>query len=301
MDTGTPYDSATRKRLMGIAYRILGSRADAEDAVQDTLMKWQAVDPKTIANPGAYLTTLVTRRSIDLLRSAHRSRTTYVGAWLPEPIAGAVDETDEDIALAGTLTTAFLLLLERLTPRERAAYLLHDVFDMSHRDVAETLDISQAACRQLVSRARARVGRKDHRYDTPGDVQNRLVNAFKTAVETGQTDHLAGLLRDDAILVADSGGKVPAIGRVLTGTDDVLAFISGPLGRFWNKAEWAILPHGGGLGLAVRREDRVATVVTFGFDNDGMLEAVFILRNPEKLGRLDAFEGRWTEVKTVRH
>src|SRR5690242_21686362 len=137
-----------RPRLLGLAYRILGSRADAEDAVQDTFLKWRTADHADIANPGGWLITTCTRRCIDLLRAAHRSRVDYVGTWLPEPMHMlTADPADE--ALGTSLTTAFLLMLERLTPKERAAYLLHEIFDMDYPDIAKALDMNQAACRQL--------------------------------------------------------------------------------------------------------------------------------------------------------
>ncbi|WP_425450384.1 sigma-70 family RNA polymerase sigma factor [Virgifigura deserti] len=138
----------TRPRLLGLAYRILGSRADTEDAVQDTFLKWRKADRDKIETPAAWLTTICTRRCLDLLRSAHKSRVDYVGAWLPEPIHTPIDDgTENTLSLASSLTTAFLLMLERLTPKEWAAYLLHDIFDVSYAEVAETLDIRESTCR----------------------------------------------------------------------------------------------------------------------------------------------------------
>ncbi|MEN4194546.1 sigma-70 family RNA polymerase sigma factor [Serratia marcescens] len=144
-----------RSFLIGLAYRILGSLADAEDAVQDTYIKWLHADRHSILNPAAWLTTVCTRRCLDLLRAAQQARVDYVGIWLPEPIQTAAAKTPEQtLELSSSLSTAFMLLLERLTPRERAAYLLHDIFDLPYADLATTLGGEETACRKLVSRAR---------------------------------------------------------------------------------------------------------------------------------------------------
>src|SRR3546814_163350 len=145
-----------RRQLTGLAYRILGTLAEAEDAVQDTFLKWREADQDAIDNPAAWLTTACTRRCLDLLRSARRRRVDYVGAWLPEPVHTVADDTPESAAeLASSLSTAFLLLLERLSPKERAAYLLHEIFDRPYPEVAAALGLHEAACRKLVSRAKA--------------------------------------------------------------------------------------------------------------------------------------------------
>src|SRR5262249_37637046 len=144
-----------RPALVALAYRILGSRADADDVVQDCFLKWVEADRAAIERPKAWLTTVCTRRCLDIVRSTDRKRVDYVGPWLPEPIHTATPAPD--VELASTLTTAFLLALERLSPKERAAYLLHDIFDQSYGDIAATLDLDQDACRQLVSRGRAHV------------------------------------------------------------------------------------------------------------------------------------------------
>ena len=149
-DDPTPFESR-RRHLLGLAYRILGSVAEAEDAVQDTFLRWRAADRDAIANPAAWLTTACTRRSLDLLKSARRTRVDYVGTWLPEPVRTAAEETPESsLELASSLSTAFLLLLERLSPKERAAYLLHEIFEQPYPDVAAALGLQEATCRKLV-------------------------------------------------------------------------------------------------------------------------------------------------------
>ena len=196
-----------RPMLTGLAYRMLGSRADAEDAVQDTFLKWQATPQDEIERPAAWLTTACTRRCIDLLRSAHRTRVDYVGPWLPEPIHTPVDDMS-DLQLASSLTTAFLLMLERLTPKERAAYLLHEIFDIDYPEIATILEMQESACRKLVSRARANIDQDKVRHETPRERQRALLAAFETAVTSGEINTLATLLSEDIRLAADSGGKV---------------------------------------------------------------------------------------------
>ena len=157
-----------RPALLGLAYRMLGSVADAGDAVQDTFVKWSSADREKIDNQRAWLTTTCTHRCLDILRAAHRTRVNYVGAWLPEPIHTSVDrDIDGELDLADSLSTAFLLLLERLSPKERAAFLLHEVLDQSYTEIAATLGMREAACRKLVSRAKSNIGHGEAKYSAP--------------------------------------------------------------------------------------------------------------------------------------
>ena len=207
-----------RPRLLGLAYRILGSRADAEDAVQDTFLKWQEVDRASIDTPAGWLTTACTRRCLDLLKAAHRKRVDYVGAWLPEPIHTASDDNaEEKLALTSSLTTAFLLMLERLTPKERAAYLLHEIFGQPYDEVAETLDMQETAARKLVSRAKTNIGLEKARHQTPRERQDELLSAFHSAIHGGNVTGLSALLSADVKLTADGGGKVATVLGVDTG------------------------------------------------------------------------------------
>jgi RNA polymerase sigma-70 factor (ECF subfamily) len=275
--------------LMGLAYRMLGSRADAEDAVQDTFVKWQNADRDTIENPAAWLTAACTRRCIDLLRSAHKTRVDYVGAWLPEPIQTASETmTDETPELAASLTTAFMLMLERLTPRERAAYLLHEVFDMDYADVASALGIEEPACRKLVSRARANINEAKVRYTTPVERQEQLLAAFQAAIATGRTTDLAALLHDDIAFHGDSGGKVPAVPVYPHGRDKVLAFIAGPLHKWWGDHEWTAADINGARGAILKKDGATLASVSFGFDEAGNATDIYVMRNPDKLARLGA-------------
>ena len=282
-----------RPGLLGLAYRILGSRADAEDAVQDTFLKWQANDRGDISNPAAWLTTVCTRHCLDLLRSADRARVEYVGPWLPEPVQTVNDEAmdanspEHVSALASSLTTAFLLALQRLTPKERAAYLLHDIFDVSYAEVARTLALQEPACRQLVTRARGHIEQARVRHATPPARQRQLLAAFGTAIATGSVEDLAGLLSDDVRLSADGGGKVSAARRVMHGPEEVLRFIQAGLHEWWAGSRLEEATINGRLGLIQHEGDAVAAAVTFAWDEGGRLTDVFIMRNPDKLGRIE--------------
>ena len=278
-----------RPGLFGLAYRLLGSRADAEDAVQDTFLKWQAADRAAIETPGAWLTTACTRHCLDLLRNAHRSRVQYVGTWLPEPVRIA-DEADPqgDAELASSLTTAFLLLLERLTPKERAAYLLHEIFDMDYADIAVALEMQEPACRKLVSRARGHVEHARVRHATPPQRQAQLLSAFELAIQHGRTDALAQLLSADVRLAADGGGKVAAARRVMVGEGEVLRFIRAGLHVWWSGFVLERATLNGNLGLILRGEDgQVTGTASFSYDEHGRLDGIYIVRNPDKLSRVD--------------
>jgi RNA polymerase sigma-70 factor (ECF subfamily) len=288
-----------RPGLLGLAYRILGSRMDAEDAVQDTFLKWQANDRGDIDNPGAWLTTVCTRHCLDLLRSADRARVEYVGPWLPEPVQTADDDAigaaspghaspEHAAALASSLTTAFLLALQRLTPKERAAYLLREIFDMPYPEVARTLDLQEPACRQLVTRARAHIEQSRVRHVTPPQRQRRLLAAFGTAIATGSVETLASLLSDDVRLSADGGGRVTAARRVMHGPEEVLRFIQAGLHVWWASGRLEEATINGNRGFLFRDGGHIDATVSFAFDETGLLTDVFIMRNPDKLARIGA-------------
>jgi len=273
-----------RPRLLGLAYRLLGSYAEAEDAVQDTFLKWQAADRVALRNPQAWLTTVCTRRCLDLLKAANRSRVDYVGTWLPEPVHTMTDDSPE--ALAASVSTAFLLLLDRLTPKERAAYLLHEIFDHDYAEIATMLDIQAATCRKLVSRARANLEAPRSRQSVPAERQGELLKAFRRAVNSGSTRALSALLADDIALHADGGGKVAAASRILQGREEVLGFLTKVLSRAW--PQWRQVPAeiNGVLGMIVYEGEAIRASLTFGFDGEGRLSDIYIMRNPEKFGGL---------------
>ena len=282
-----------RPKLLGLAYRILGSLADAEDAVQDTFVKWTGADRRRIDNPAAWLTTACTRRCLDLLRAAHRTRVDYVGAWLPEPVQSAVEaDSDGDPDLSTSLTTAFLLLLERLTPKERAAYLLREIFDVPYPEIATTLELGESACRKLVSRARAHVDRAKVRHATPPDRQSSLLSAFQAAVTSGDTAPLAALLSSEIRLSTDGGGRVPALLDILQGKEAVGDFLSGSLRRYWEGFQWRPVDINGAGGFVLEQEGRTVAAVSFAYDPAGLATDIYIMRNPDKLARLGAIAVR---------
>lgn len=277
---------ASRPRLLGLAYRILGSRAEAEDAVQDTFLRFQAADLDEIATPAAWLTTAVTRRAIDMLRAAYRSRVDYVGAWLPEPVHTATAASQEsDMELSASLSTAFLLMLERLTPKERAAYLLHEIFEMSYADIAATLDMTEQACRKLVSRAKSRIGGSTVRYRPARERQDALLAAFEAAIRSGRPGPLALMLAEDVRLTADGGGKVATLRETLEG-EAVMSFLTGKLTAWWADYEWSPCEVNGLRGFVLAKGGETVATVSFGFDADERVTDIFIVRNPEKLAAL---------------
>jgi len=268
-----------RSALLGMAYRMLGSRSDAEDVVQDVFLKWSAAEKRSINVPAAWLMTVCTRRCIDLLRSATRSRTTYIGPWLPEPVAA--DTIDEPSELSSTLETAFLTLLERVTPKERAAYLLHEIFDLPHVDVAGALGISEAASRKLVSRAKERVANGAPRSSIRPERRHRLLASFERAIKTDDMAEFAAFLEQDVHLQADSGGKVSSVGE-LHGVDDVLGFLVRAR-DWWPAYGWKSVELEGGTGFLLSHGKEPTALIWFGSINGATVSNVYILRNPEKL------------------
>lgn len=279
---------AARPLLTGLAYRILGSYAEAEDVVQETFLSWMAKAPEEIEKPRSWLMAVCSRKAVDALRAARRARTTYVGAWLPEPIHTVLLETPESEAeLSQSITMAFLLVLERLAPKERAAFLLHEVFAMDYRQVAESLGVSEAACRKLVSRARSNVQRGEALQEVPRERQAELLAAFSAAVRTGATESLVRLLSAEVTLRADSGGKAVAIRHDLQGAGAVSGFVGRVLSPDWQDAVLEATELNARLALVVRVGGKAVAVVSFAYADDGRATAVFITRNPDKLLQLD--------------
>jgi len=284
---GAELFESSRRTLQGLAYRILGSRSDAENAVQDTFLKWQAAERGAIDKPAAWLTTICTRRCLDMLRAAHRTRVNYVGTWLPEPLHTPInDDGETSMDLASTLSTAFMLMLERLTPKERAAYLLYEVFDQSYAEVASALGLAETTCRKLVSRARANIGQGRVRQSTPLERQNELLAAFHAALTGNGAAALTALLADDVQLRADGGGKVATVSATLRGKADVVPFLIDKLQLYWATFEWNAADLNGGRAFILRDGDAVVATVTFAFDNNGQATDIFIVRNPDKLSIL---------------
>jgi RNA polymerase sigma-70 factor, ECF subfamily len=283
-----------RRRLLGLAYRMLGSMADAEDAVQETYLRWHACDRDKVREPGAFLMTTITRICIDMLTSARARREEYVGPWLPEPVLDtAALAPDSRTELAEDLSIALLLTLDLLSPLERAAFLLHDVFDYSFSEVAATLDRSDAACRQLAVRARAQVRAARPRgvIPLPGSgkldsKQEELLSTFVAATRSGDLAALTRLLASDVRVVTDGGGKVPAALNVLNGADHAARFLVGTARKGWREDFTLRFAAINGLpGVIVEAPEGLVQTTAFEVEG-GVVQALYVVRNPDKLQHL---------------
>ncbi|TWB37519.1 sigma-70 family RNA polymerase sigma factor [Nitrospirillum pindoramense] len=273
---------AQRPRLVRLAYRMLGSLAEAEDVVQDAYLRWRQADQATVEVPAAFLSRIVTRLCLDTLKSARVRRETYVGAWLPEPLAGSDEDAGED-----DLTLTLMLALERLSPLERAAFLLHDVFGVALDEVAGTLHRDAAAVRQLAVRARRHVQEARPRYPVAPEEGERIAQAFYAASHLGDVDTLRGLLAQDVVLRADGGGKVHAFRNPIVGVDRLTRLFASlhAKGEFQTAVFIRPLRIDGLPGYASM--ERGAMLQTTAFEiEDGRITAIYITRNPDKLSRI---------------
>ncbi len=277
---------AQRTLLFGLAYRMLGSVMDAEDIVQEAFLRWRQVASATVETPRSYLSTVVTRLCIDHLRSARVRREQYVGPWLPEPLVGAQQEGSAgDDALAESLSLAFLVLLESLTPVERAVFLLHEVFGYSFEETAAVVGKSAANCRQIARRARRRVDERRPRFDASPTHQERVLSRFVQACTTGDMAGLLALLADDAMLWSDGGGKVVAARRPIRGATNVARFLLGVLTKAPPDLTARLAPVNGQPGFIVEVNGHLTNVTVLDLA-DGRIQAVRIVANPDKLQRL---------------
>jgi RNA polymerase sigma-70 factor (ECF subfamily) len=284
--TANDWDDRTfetyRPLLFSIAYRMLGSSSEAEDVVQDTWLRARQDGGADVRSPRAYLTTIVTRLCIDHLRSAERTRMEYPGPWLPEPLA---EPNQESAELASSLTTAFLLLLEQLSPTERAVFLLREVFELDFADIAKSVGKSEANTRQILSRARARLHDSRPRFAVSRRESEEIVRRFRDACVTGDVDGLIGVLDAEATLVADGGGKAASATRPVLGADRIAKFMLG-YGRklHWSAADFQLVTVNGTPGLLLRHP--VAGAGAYSFDiAGGRIRAIYVVRNPDKLRR----------------
>lgn len=280
---------AQRKRLLGLAYRILGSRVDAEDVVQESYLRWQAV-AGPVRSPEAWLTTVVTRLAVDRLRAAQNRREVYTGTWLPEPTVERRAWSPEDrIETASDLSVAFLYLLERLTPEERAAFVLREGFDYAYGQIAEFLEKSEAACRQLVHRARTRLpGVRPRQVPAPA-VHAKIIERYVNAVLARDERMLLKLLAPDAGALSDGGGKARAALRPIEGAGRVARFILGLARKYDGRMslERALVNSEPGLIVWINSSPVVAA-----FETDGRhIARIFHILNPDKLGSLQATAG----------
>ena len=272
-----------RPQLFGIAYRMLGSVADAEDVVQDAWIRWQNTDRRGVQNPAAFLTTTTTRLAINAATSARARRESYVGQWLPEPVDTAADpllgaERDEALELA------VLLLLEKLNPTERAAYVLHEAFGYPYRRIAEILETSEANARQLSRRARQRLA-SERAASVPADGKRRLLEAFVAAARGGRLEELEHLFADDAVAYSDGGGKVYASRRDIVGRARVANFLDNVFRKYWSTSTFETVDVNGSAGVLVRdgADEPIALLSTHA--SDAGIEKLLVVLNPDKLER----------------
>jgi RNA polymerase sigma-70 factor (ECF subfamily) len=271
---------AHRPLLFSIAYRMLGSAGEAEDIVQDAWLRARQDEHADIRSVRAYLTTIVTRLCIDHLRSAERTRMEYPGPWLPEPLA---EPNQESAELAGSLTTAFLVLMEQLAPTERAVFLLREVFELDFGEIAKSIGKSEANTRQILKRARGRLHESRPRFTVSRRESEEIVQRFRHACLTGDVEELMGVLHANATLVADGGGKAASATRPVLGADRVARFVLGYAGKLhWSDSDLQPVTINGTPGLVLRHP--LAGPGTYSFDIvDGRIRAIYVVRNPDKL------------------
>lgn len=274
-----------RDRLFGLAYRLLGSVTEAEDVVQDAWLAWRRRDRSEVRDPPAFLTTLVSRRCLDVLRSARVRRETYVGPWLPEPLVTTGDDPVAGaVELEASVRMAFLVVLESLSPAERTAFVLREVFGHGYDDLARILDRSPEACRQLVARARGHVRARRPRFEPDPQVVGAAVRRFLDAALTGEVTDLVAVLHPDVDLVTDGGGRVSAARNVVVGSTRVARFFIGLRDRYAG-AEAVLVVVNGAPGVILRLPDGDTSVFALDVEDD-LVRRVHVVRNPDKLAHL---------------
>nr|WP_244313023.1 RNA polymerase sigma-70 factor [Microbispora hainanensis] len=281
MDRATEAFVAHRNLLFTVAYEMLGSAADAEDVLQETWLLWAGVDLHAVRDQRAYLVRITTRQALKRLRTLGRRRESYVGPWLPEPLLTAPDVA-EDVELAESVSMAMLLVLETLSPTERAVFVLREVFDLDYDEIADAVGKSQAAVRQIAHRARSHVAARRPRDAATPDQTRHALQAFKRAVETGDLQHLLDILAPDIVFLADGGGLKQAALTPIVGADQVAHLLS----RLTPAASLQPTHVNGYPALMVRVGGHVDTVITVRID-DGRITGLYAVRNPEKLSHME--------------
>ncbi|HLW52264.1 MAG TPA: RNA polymerase sigma-70 factor [Candidatus Angelobacter sp.] len=276
-----------RALLISIAYRMLGSAADAEDMVQETFLRWQKATETEVRDPRAFLATVITRPCINELQSARVKREQYFGQWLPEPLlTDATSGTPQLAGIDGSLSIAFLMLLERLAPMERAVFLLREVFDYDYSEVAEMLGQTEANCRQILRRAKQHVAEKRPRFDVSRKQQERLLQRFLHTTASGDMSGLLALLAEDVVLYTDGGGKATAVPNPIYGADRVARFLFGSREKFLPRdivRRFAEI--NGQPGIVAYAEGRVFGVLTIDA-TEAEIRRIYIIRNPDKLAAI---------------
>lgn len=274
-----------RNLLFTVAYEMLGSAADAEDVLQETWLRWVGVDHQTVRDDRAYLVRITTRQALTQLRKLGRRKESYVGSWLPEPLLTAPDAA-EDVELAESMSMAMLLVLETLSPTERAVFVLREVFDVGYDEIAAAVDKSPAAVRQVAHRAREHVRARRPRGTVSSQDADRALDAFRRAVETGDTDDLLALIAPDVVLVGDGGGIKQAVLNPIRGARRVSRLLTVGLGEVAGHLTAETARINGSPALILRVDGKIDTVVAVRID-DGLITGLYGVRNPEKLARLD--------------
>lgn len=282
-DQGLSAFSSVRPRLFGIAYRMLGSAAEADDLVQDVWLRWQTMNRSVVQDPPAYLATTTTRLAINLTQSARSRREAYVGTWLPEPIDTSADPR-VGAERGEALELAVLLLLEKLGPTERAAYILREAFDYSYEQIAEVLQLSEDNARQLVSRARKHITDGRRRPVSSAD-QRRLLDVFIAAARQGDLPALEGLLASDVVSYADGGGVVRAAQKPVVGRGAVAKFISAVSSHFWAGMTLSVVEANGQGCMVMSRDGAAVALATVDASEQGIEQILWFMR-PSKLGRI---------------
>jgi RNA polymerase sigma-70 factor (TIGR02957 family) len=292
MEDATTTFNRLRPRLQGIAYRMLGSTAEAEEVVQDTWLRWHAADRATIANAEAWLVTIATRIAIDRLRAAKVQREHYVGFWLPEPqVAESPHSPDQVLERADDLSMAFLTLLERLAPEARAVFLMREVFDADYDEVAQIIGKSEAACRQMVSRAKAQLREARPRYNVAPEAHWRVMRQFAEALSQGDFSSLKAMLAEDAELISDGGGKVPSFGKPLCGGTRIAQLFYAASLRFKTSVRIELAVINGQWGVLRFIDGVLESAQSYETDGDRIVR-VHVQRNPDKLARIAAARAR---------
>lgn len=290
-DPATETFVAHRNLLFTVAYEMLGSAADAEDVLQETWLRWVEVDLEQVRDQRAYLVRITTRQSLNRLRTMKRRREAYVGPWLPEPLLTAPDVA-QDVELAESVSMAMMLVLETLSPTERAVFVLREVFDVGYDEIATAVDKSPAAVRQIAHRARRHVDARRPRQVVPPSVTSAALESFRRALETGDPQGLLDVLAPEIVLMSDGGGIKQAALRPITGADKVTRFMIGGLGK--NKRPVTVTPTvvNGSPALLVHLDGEIDGVVAVRVE-DSRITGLYYVRNPEKLSRV-ASETRLT-------
>jgi len=286
MDDATLTFDSHRRRLQGIAYRMLGSVAEAEEVVQDAWLRWHEADKAGFDSAEAWLVTVVTRLSIDRLRAAKVQREHYIGAWMPEPtLTESPDTPEESLERADNISVAFLAVLERLAPEARAAFLMREVFDADYDEVALTLGKSEAACRQLVHRAKAQVQEARPRYQVSRETHQRLLRAFADAAARGSLHDLKALMAEDVELIGDGGGKVQSFSKVLRGSQRLAQLYFALWRRLGAAVRMELAEINGEPGLLRFVDGQLESAQTFEIEGERIVR-IRAQRNPDKLARI---------------